>query len=46
MVYAKHWRALLSEAPNDRAIRDYAKACHRRYGDDVTFIPGAFFSNA
>ena len=32
--------------PEDRAIRDYAKACHKRYGDDVTFIPGAFFSNA
>ena len=46
ITWAFSWRALLSEAPNYRAIRDYAKACHKRYGDDVTFIPGAFFSNA
>ena len=46
ITWAFSWRALLSGSPDYRAIRDYAKACHKRYGDDVTFIPGAFFSNA
>ena len=46
MTWAFSWRALQSEAPNYQAIRDYVKAFHKRYGDDVTFIPGAYFANA
>ena len=46
ITWAFSWRALHSDAPNYQAIRDYAKACHKKYGDDVTFIPGAYFANA
>lgn len=46
ITWAFSWRALHSEASNYKAIRDYVKVCHARYGDDVTFIPGAYFANA
>lgn len=46
ITWAFSWRALHSGAPNYRDIRDYARNCHARYGDDVTFIPGAYFANA
>ncbi len=46
ITWAFSWRALHSSSPNYQAIREYAKACHGKHGDDVTFIPGAYFSNA
>ncbi len=46
ITWAFSWRALHSEAPHYRAIRNYVKDCHARCGDDVTFIPGAYFANA
>ena len=46
ITWAFSWRALHSDATNYRAIREYVRACHQRFGDDVTFIPGAYFSNA
>lgn len=46
ITWAFSWRALHSEEGRYHAIRDYAKACHKQYGDDVTFIPGAYFANA
>jgi hypothetical protein len=46
ITWAFSWRALHSEADNYRAIRAYVKWCHKTYGDDVTFIPGAYFANA
>lgn len=46
ITWAFSWRALHSEADNYRAIRTYVKWCHQTYGDDVTFIPGAYFANA
>jgi ketosteroid isomerase-like protein len=46
ITWAFSWRALHSEADNYRAIREYVKWCHKTYGDDVTFIPGAYFANA
>jgi len=46
ITWAFSWRALHSEEDSYQAIRDYVKACHNEYGDDVTFIPGAYFANA
>ncbi len=46
ITWAFSWRALNSEAKNYQEIREYVKACHREYGDDATFIPGAYFANA
>jgi len=46
ITWAFSWRALHSEERNYREIRDYVKTCHKKYGDDVTFIPGAYFANA
>ena len=46
ITWAFSWRALFSEADNYVQIRAYAKQCHERYGDDVTFIPGGYFANA
>jgi hypothetical protein len=46
MTWAFSWRALRDERENYREIRRLVAAFHREYGDDVTFIPGAFFANA
>jgi len=46
LTWAFSWRALCSSDSNYQAIRTYAKHCHEKYGDDVTFIPGAYFANA
>jgi hypothetical protein len=46
ITWAFSWRALFSEAENYRQIRAYARECHARFGDDVTFIPGGYFANA
>jgi hypothetical protein len=46
ITWAFSWRSLHSLAPNYAAIRRFARKCHEQYGDDVTFIPGAFFANA
>ena len=46
MTWAFSWRALFDERENYREIRRLVAAYHREYGDDVTFIPGAYFANA
>jgi len=46
ITWAFSWLALHSMEPNYVAIRQFVKECHKKYGDDVTFIPGAFFANA
>jgi len=46
ITWSFSWQALHSEAANYQAIREYVRACHQRFGDDVTFIPGAYFANA
>jgi len=46
ITWAFSWLALYSQDENYAAIRQFAKECHEKYGDDVTFIPGAFFANA
>jgi hypothetical protein len=46
ITWAFSWLSLHSMSPNYAAIRRYVRKCHEKYGDDVTFIPGAFFANA
>lgn len=45
MTWALSWRALDDERPNYRDARRLVRTFHDRYGDDVTFIPGAYFAN-
>jgi len=46
MTWAFSWRALFDERENYRRIRALMPEFRARYGDDVTFIPGAYFANA
>jgi hypothetical protein len=46
MTWAFSWRALFDERENYRRIRALIPEFHARFGDDVTFIPGAYFANA
>ena len=46
MTWAFSWRALFDERENYRRIRADRSGFHEKYGDDVTFIPGAYFANA
>ena len=45
ITWSLSWRALHSDAPNYRAIRALIKRYAAEMGDDVTFIPGAYFAN-
>ena len=46
MTWAFSWRALFDERDNYRRIRALMPEFQARFGDDVTFIPGAYFANA
>lgn len=45
ITWSFSWRALQSDASNYRDIRALVKRYAAEQGDDVTFIPGAFFAN-
>lgn len=46
ITWALSWLALHDTTANYRQIRQLVVDCHNRLGDDVTFIPGAYFANA
>jgi len=46
MTWAFSWRALHDARERYATLRRLVPEFHDRYGDDVTFIPGAFFANA
>ena len=46
ITWSISWHALCDDSEQYKAIREQIKAYHHRYGDDVTYIPGAYFSNA
>ncbi|HEY0271566.1 MAG TPA: DUF3863 domain-containing protein [Chitinophaga sp.] len=46
MTWAFSWLALNDTTDNYKKIRELVSTYHHRYGDDVTFIPGAYFANA
>ena len=46
MTWAFSWLALQDTSANYREIRRLVVSYHFKYGDDITFIPGAYFANA
>lgn len=46
ITWAFSWLALQDDRPQYRAIRALVVEYQRRFGDEVTFIPGAYFANA
>jgi hypothetical protein len=46
MTWSLSWLALHDTSYNYKKIRDLVVSYHYKYGDDVTFIPGAYFANA
>ncbi len=46
ITWALSWLALHDPSPNYAEIRNLIVGYHRRYGDEVTFIPGGYFANA
>jgi hypothetical protein len=46
MTWAFSWLALNDTSLNYRMIRALVVGYHFRYGDEITFIPGAYFANA
>ena len=46
ITWAFSWLALHDQAENYKKIRELVVSYHHKYGDDITFIPGAYFANA
>jgi len=46
ITWSFSWLALHDTSANYREIRRLVIGYHYKYGDDVTFIPGAYFANA
>lgn len=46
MTWAFSWLALNDTSKNYREIRALVIGYHHTYGDEITFIPGAYFANA
>ena len=46
ITWAFSWLALHDTTTNYKTIRELVVGYHYRYGDEITFIPGAYFANA
>ena len=46
ITWALSWLALHDTTSNYRQIRDLVVGYHKKFGDEITFIPGAYFANA
>lgn len=46
ITWAFSWLALHDTTANYQIIRELIAGYHYKYGDEVTFIPGAYFANA
>jgi hypothetical protein len=46
ITWALSWLALHDTTDNYRRIRKLVAGYHYQYGDEITFIPGAYFANA
>lgn len=46
ITWAFSWLALHDTTANYREIRQLVVDYHHKYGDEITFIPGAYFANA
>ena len=45
ITWALSWLALKDQHPNYRDLRKLIASYQREYGDEITFIPGAYFAN-
>ncbi|UCG47104.1 MAG: DUF3863 domain-containing protein [Phycisphaerales bacterium] len=45
ITWAFSWLALKDQRPNYRGLRKLVVSYHKKYGDEITFIPGAYFAN-
>lgn len=45
ITWAFSWLALKDNRPNYLGIKKLAVSYHKKYGDEITFAPGGFFSN-
>ena len=45
ITWAFSWLALHEERDSYRDLRELIVSYHRKFGDELTFIPGAYFSN-
>lgn len=45
ITWAFSWLALKDQRPDYRNLRKLIVSYHKKYGDEITFIPGAYFSN-
>jgi len=46
ITWALSWLALHDTSANYKKIRELVVGYHYKYGDEITFIPGAYFANA
>ena len=46
ITWAFSWLALHDTTTNYKKIRELVVSYHYQYGDEITFIPGAYFANA
>ena len=44
MTWAFSWLALNDQRQNYKDLRELIVSYHKKYGDEITFIPGAYFS--
>jgi hypothetical protein len=45
ITWAFSWLALHDERESYRELRELVVSYHRKFGDEITFIPGAYFAN-
>jgi len=45
MTWSFSWLALNDQRVNYKELRELIVSYHKKYGDEITFIPGAYFSN-
>jgi len=45
ITWAFSWRALHDMRPQYQELRELIVSYHKRFGDEITFIPGAYFAN-
>ena len=45
MTWAFSWLALKDQRPNYQDLRKLVVSYHKKYGDEITFIPGGYFAN-
>ncbi|HSP43530.1 MAG TPA: DUF3863 domain-containing protein, partial [Luteolibacter sp.] len=45
ITWAFSWLALHDEREQYRELRELVVSYHKKFGDEITFIPGAYFAN-